>query len=179
MDLLQFWPEGQKVEPWDTESSDKLFEDNKYIDEWVKMGNSAKKRSLANGTDDDFDHFDSDSSDFGQSVVADDAQTEDQGSEPTVALISRDEGGLIERPQLEKRLAFLIPIFAAIFRTAVQVGARAGQAAGAVLRVSRYTIRVGKGRSSKKSYKEQSEGAKKISQNKNWKRCLRREKPQK
>jgi hypothetical protein len=33
MELIQFWPEGRPIEPWDMEDSDKTFETDEYVEQ--------------------------------------------------------------------------------------------------------------------------------------------------
>lgn len=55
--------------------------------------------------------------------------------------------------ELDRRLPFLIPLFGALVSTAARIGAVALRAGGAVRELTRYTVKVGKGKRSKKSYK--------------------------
>ncbi|KAK4210113.1 hypothetical protein QBC37DRAFT_449004 [Rhypophila decipiens] len=156
MDLEQFWPDDVAIEPFDSEESDKIFEDDKYIDEWIKVGE--------NNT-----HYKVVAPDI-VSIAGKRDETRTGGddlvdmAEVPVGIAARQGGGLIR-------------IIGAILGTASRAGAAAGRAGGEILKLSKYAIKIGKGRSSKKSFKEQSEAAKKIAANKNWKKCLSKGSP--
>ncbi|KAM7210892.1 hypothetical protein V8F06_013734 [Rhypophila decipiens] len=171
MDLEQFWPEDLPIEPWDSEDSDHIFEEDEYIDQWINVGNSqgsATVSGIVRRTRDDAN------TDVGNGDVVNltEVQTEIRTRQPgAIQLVSCSDATV--KGQLDTRfLPFLIPIFAAVAGTAARVGAAAGKAAGSVLKLTRYTVKIGTGKSSKKSFKEQSDGARRISQNKNWRTCL-------
>jgi len=167
MDLEQFWPEDLPIEPWDTEESDKIFEEDEYVDKFLDVGNGGGGASVATGIV--IGRRGGEEEGNGTAEVGG-RELERRGTD-LIEISSREE-------DLEERLWFLVPIFMAVASTAARVGAAAARVGGAVLKVSRYTVKMGKGRSSKKSYKDQSEGARKIAQNKNWRKCLGRGNPE-
>ncbi|KAM7192053.1 hypothetical protein V8F20_009029 [Naviculisporaceae sp. PSN 640] len=160
MDLEQFWPDDLPVEPWNTDEDDKIFEDDEYLDEWVEVGNSKAKSSAS------------------VSGSAHDVEIK-AARQPEAGLqLAPPSSGAEGNGEIEARfLPFLIPIFAAVAGTAIRVGVAAGRAGGAVLKLTRYTVKIGKGKGSKKSYKEQSDGARRIAKDKNWRNCLTRRSP--
>ncbi|KAM7188499.1 hypothetical protein V8F20_010517 [Naviculisporaceae sp. PSN 640] len=199
MDLEQFWPEDVPIEPWDTEDSDKLFEEDEYIDKWIAVGNDGGESATVSGItlrrrtvwrpDGSLVEGVGVSDDLNDTLAAPVAPGEIltygpdgliQG-EIAQKLKARQPTDIMERSGngdlLEPRLAFLIPIFAAVAGTVARVAAGAARAGGNLLKLTRYTVKIGTGKSSKKSFKEQSDGAKKISQSKNWKNCLTRGNP--
>ena len=149
MELLPLWPAALPIDHWDSDKSDELYESDEFVDKWVSYGNSLSKRKR----DVDF----------------------------TSRLSARKQGELIEVPNqpatdIDKRF-FWIAIAIAATATAARVAAAAAKAAKAAkeaVKVARDTVKIGKGASSKKSRKEQSDGARTISENKNWKNCLQR-----
>ncbi|KAG9235775.1 hypothetical protein BJ875DRAFT_494710 [Amylocarpus encephaloides] len=168
MELLELEPEGYTIEPWDSEDSDKIFEEDDYLNKWIDYGNKqAEARSIRS---------------YGAMSSPLELTPRDPTPTPTLAPVlprlPPREGpastGLVLYEDHEKRFFWLIPIFAAIASTVARVAVGAARAAGAALRLSKYTMKIAKGAKSKKSRLEQKEGAKKVAKDKNWKQCLHR-----
>lgn len=155
-DMLEFWPGDDINEEWlDThipdDESDLLNED--YVNEFLVVGDAAaesEKRSI-----------------------------EKRNVHEAVKAIMEKNAAL----RAEKRNIFttIANAFRTFFRLLFSV---AGRAAGAVSRVTKYFANgkkpnLKKPGESKYSRAEQKDKAREISQNKNWKKCLRGEKPEK
>ncbi|KAG7118433.1 hypothetical protein HYQ44_005576 [Verticillium longisporum] len=152
MDLLQFWPEHLPIDPWGQEADDSVYESDDYINKWVTVGEGVESRSIS------------------LRAIAKDRATR---YSPVTDIAVRSEEHM---HQLEERcpFCFLIPIFAAVARTAAAVGSAAARAG---ITLARGAIRVAKGRGSKRTKKEQTDGARKVSENRNWLNCLRKADP--
>ncbi|KAF4467176.1 hypothetical protein FALBO_5959 [Fusarium albosuccineum] len=176
MDLVGFWPEGLSIEPWESETSDDVYESDEYIDKWVKAGQDSpegfEKRSISR-------HTRSVSIRANNPAVVHKVDTpspaREARSDPsaTTALVVHPEHG----GSIEKR-AFWIPIFIAIAKTAAAIGAGIARGAAKGLKgLTKNSIRVAKGRGSKKSRQEQHQGAEKISKAWRFRTCLRKQSP--
>ncbi|KAM0329419.1 hypothetical protein ACHAQA_004726 [Verticillium albo-atrum] len=152
MDLLQFWPDFLAIDPWGEEADDSIYESDDYINKWVTIGEGVESRSV--------------------SLRAIPRERATRYSPVTDIAIRSEE----HMNNLQERcpFCFLIPIFAAVARTAA-AAAQAAVRAGITL--SRGAIRIAKGRGSRRTKKEQTDGARKVSENRNWLNCLRKVDP--
>ncbi|KAF4983553.1 hypothetical protein FZEAL_1088 [Fusarium zealandicum] len=172
MDLVGLWPENLPIEAWESEESDNIFESDEYIDEWVKAGNDSPegidKRSLLRHARDAPAQPNDPVAVDGSNGLADSGQAQQDSTAATALILSEHDN------HLEKRI-FWIPIFLAIGKTIAALGV--GIARGAAKGLSKTSVRVAKGRGSKKTRKEQHQGADKISQARRFRSCLMKRSP--
>ncbi|KAK6834106.1 hypothetical protein PG987_008800 [Apiospora arundinis] len=205
-DMLQHWPEGQQLAPWDKESDvdDGIFADEKFVDQFVKRGNDKSKRwlrdlhkrdpnatALAYGDEHgSIDHLlldDDEIADVHSHQHYHQRQQQKERDDAIVRLAARanplpynkQPGDLIVRGDLEERFFWLIPIFSAIFSTLTRVAVAAARAAPALLRVAKDTVKVAAKRGSKNGFKKQADGFGKIAKEGKeiWKNCLKKMPP--
>ncbi|KXJ91839.1 hypothetical protein Micbo1qcDRAFT_203888 [Microdochium bolleyi] len=156
--LLDLWPADEQIDPWLDEKSDDLFESDWYLDLWVNYANAQpQKRSPGNESE------------------------EFQPRDPTVPEAAEENTELAVRDHdLHKRFFWLalIPIATAAVSAGARVGARvAAAAAKGAVNVSKYTMKIAKGGSSKRSKKEKDDAASKVSKHDKWRQCLRKSGP--
>lgn len=199
-DMLQYWPQGLELAPWDKESDvdDGIFADDNFVDKFVKKGNEKSKRwlrdlqkrdpnatALAYGDENgSIDHLlledDNDDDDLAPFHLYGQQKRE---QDPALVLAAysnplpydKNPGDLIER-DLEERFFWLIPIFSAIFATLGRVAAGLARGASAFLKVAKDTVKVAPKRGSKNGFKKQADGFGKIAKEGKdiWKNCLRK-----
>lgn len=163
MTLLDLWPQWLEVEEWESEEDDAIYESENYLDAWVEFGKENEKRS-----------FKSES----RSLAARSLKVRSIHQQNQTDVTNTGITAPSEKHQLVARCpwCWLIPIFAA----AASAGARAGSAAArAGMKLSKNGMKIAKGRGSNRTKKEQKDGAKNISDNKQWLNCLKGFKPTK
>lgn len=187
MELLQYWPEGQELEKWTKEEEDNFFEADSFVDKFVNFGNNQKRdgsNALTPASDEEIKQYMKEAGLLSvRGTPASDEEIEQYMKE--TGLISRrlpsqeadntnhdnvpakfargpaaDSTDLIVRGQYEPRFWFLIPIFLAVARTVV-----------AVLRVTRFAIKIAKG-TNKISRATKAKKSAKVAKDKNWRTCL-------
>lgn len=169
MELLDLWP-GDLKDANPDYLTDAINSD-KYLDQWIKYAKTQfGKRSLSSND-----------------IMEGPSQNEDDTDLALIGHRTNFIRALGEAlPSLDIHLVrrcpicFLIPIFAAAVGTAARVGARAGSRIGGrlgkLLSPKNFKVTKGKG---KNTHKQQKDGAKKISENPNWRRCIAGQAPQK
>ncbi|KAI1417118.1 hypothetical protein F5Y13DRAFT_204457 [Hypoxylon sp. FL1857] len=165
MNLLEFWPKNTDVDGFTDDTSDAIFEDDDYVNKWIAIGEKIGARDVyGNITELELSEPESEPESIPVTVAPLPVRDVTE-PETTTALTVREEFH-----QLHARcpICFLIPIFAAVLRTA----AAAARVAATAIRLSKNTIKFAKGRGSKVTRVEQRKGAEKISKDKNWRNCL-------
>ncbi|KAM0335640.1 hypothetical protein ACHAQA_000689 [Verticillium albo-atrum] len=179
--LIELWPEDVDIEPWSDDSTDAIFEKDEFVQAWIDYANNNKKKRDAGVAD---------VNDPKTKLIqerenlrlesprhpASSEQTPDNHhvQSGVVTLSVRSNEGrtdlLVRDPGLEERF-FLIAIFKAI-ALVVTIVARLAPLASRVIKPIRIAVQAG-GRTAQ----TQRKAAQKIAQDKNFKNCLRMQRP--
>lgn len=171
LEILSYWPEGFLIDDWISEESDKIFENDAYVETWVAVGNQIDGETVKLG--DDYG--------LGKRNVSSTKSIKPEAERPLeprtfnstlqLAPIGSSTTLVVREDNLAKRVFWLIPIFGAVIRVVFAVR-------NAAAKLSKDSIKIAPKRG-KKSRQEQHDGAGKIVQSKNWKNCLAGQKPTK
>lgn len=156
MEMLPLWPEDLDIDQWKNDDSDKVYEEDSYINQFIDIGKKRKRDPLV-------------VRDISPANVPTNfKRVRDLGPPSAVTDLSVRDNNLHKRFCLP---CILIPIFAALARTAAAVARVATQ-------IVRGAVKVIKGRNNRSKF-DQKNGADKVAKNKNWRNCLAGKSPSK